>query len=230
MTRLVGCLALTACLSLAACSAESRLHLPPKLAGQMPPDYRLSEGRGVILARFTVTTQGQPGFGAITNPLLVELREVGEPGAWGTPDATPQGLSLPSPDARVWTSARDVPTLWEYRPPGLMAASFRPGTYDGLVMAYPDTLHKHIPDSIPAPSQGMRFQPIEVPADTVVYVGTIDIRQHYDFWDWMLDRVQVEFSVRDDYEQTVAEFRSQYPQFRDTPVQKRLAEVVPPVL
>ena len=225
---LVRCVLVALCLGLAACAGESPVRLPPRLAGQMPPDYRLSDGRGVILARFSVTTQGQPGFGAITNPLLVEFREVREPGASGTPDEHPQGLSLPSPDARVWTSDRDVPTLWEYRPPGLMAASFKPGTYDGLVIAYPDVQHNYMPDSIPAPSQGLRFEPIELQADTVVYVGSVDIRQEYSFLDRMFDRVQVAYTVRDDYDQTVAEFRSHYPQFKETPVKKHLAKVVPP--
>lgn len=215
-------------LALAGCGDTVPLRVPPRLAGQMPRDHHLGDGRGVILARFSVTTQGEPGFGAITNPLLVELREVREPGAWGTPDEHPQGLSLPSADARVWTSDRDVPTLWQYAPPGLMAASFKPGTYDGLVLAYPDAQHDFMPDSIPAPSQGLRFEPIEIPGDTVVYIGTIEISQDYSFWDRMFDRVQVQFAVRDDYDRTVADFRSRYPQFRDTPVEKRLAKLVPP--
>src|SRR5262249_12828810 len=119
------------CFVLAACSGyKSPIPLPTKLAGQVAREYHLGDGRGLIRARFSVTTQGQAGFGAITNPLLVEFREVREPGAWGTPDEHSQGLSLPNPDAHVWTSERDVPTLWEYRPPGLMAASFKPGTYD----------------------------------------------------------------------------------------------------
>ena len=108
-----------------------------------------------------------------------------------------------------------------------MAASMKPGTYDGLVMAYPDASQSGMPDSIPAPSQWLRFEPIEIPADAIVYIGNIEIRQQYGFWDRAFDRVQVEFAVRDDYDQTVAEFRARYPQFQTTPVERRLAQVVP---
>jgi hypothetical protein len=208
---------------LLACGARPSLRLPPQVAGQIPAGYQLDQGRGVVLARFSVTTQGEPGFGAISNPLVVELREqgAGEPA-----DENPQGLTLPNDHAFVFTSPRTVPTLWRYEDPGLMAASFRPGTYDGLVIAYPDVEHPVLPDSIPAPSQGLRFRPIEVPADTIVYIGDIQLRQHYGFWDRALDRVNVDFAVADEFEQTVADFRARYPQFAGTPVEKRLASAV----
>jgi hypothetical protein len=199
-----------------------------RLAGQVASDYKLEGGRGLVLARFTVVTQGEPGFGAITNPMLVEFREVREPGAWGTPDEHPQGLSLPNPNARVWTSPSNMPTLWEYKKPGLMAASIKPGTYDGLVIAYPDAQHREMPDSIPAPSSGMAFEPVKIPAEAITYIGNIEIRQSYGFWDRLLDRVDVTYAVTDDYDKTVADFRALYPQLRDTPVEKRLAKVVAP--
>ena len=46
--------------------------------------------------------------------------------------------------------------------------------------------------------------------------------------DRVFDRVDVDFAVADDYDSTVAEFRARYPQFRDTAVEKRLAQVVTP--
>lgn len=222
--RTLGWLALPLCAALVVgCGSKARDVIPTPLAGQLAADYRLEPVRGVVLARVTVTTQGEPGFGAIGNPLIVEFREQGSV----APDENPQGLSLPNPDVRVWGSARDVPTLWRYQEPGLLAASLKPASYDGLVMAYPDADRTNMPDSIPAPSQWMRFEPIEVPADAIVYIGNIQIRQRYSFWDRALDRVQVEFAVHDDYDNTVADFRAHYPQFRETPVERRLARVVP---
>lgn len=205
---------------LLACGSRPSLRLPPQVAGQIPAGYQLGQGRGVVVARFSVTTQGEPGFGAITNPLVVELREQG---AGAPADENPQGLTLTNDSARVFTSPCNAPTLWRHEDSGLMVASFRPGTYDGLVIAYPDVQHPEPPDSIPAPSQGLRFQPIEVPADTIVYIGDIQMRQHYGFWDRALDRVQVDFAVSDHFEQAVADFRARYPQFAATPVEKRLA-------
>ncbi len=167
------------CLGLVDCGAQSPLRIPPRLAGQLPPDYRLDGGRGIILARFSVTTQEGPGFGAITNPMLVESREEG---ASGTPDEHPQGLSLASPRRPcLGVGSRPADAVAVSRT-GLMVASFKPGTYDGLVIAYPDAQHDAMPDSIPAPSRGLRFEPIEVRADVIVYVGTILIRQRYGFW------------------------------------------------
>jgi hypothetical protein len=209
--------------ALVACGSRPVLRLPPRVAGQIPAGYELGEGRGVVLARFSVTTQGEPGFGAITNPLVVELREqgAGEPA-----DETPQGLTLTNDNARVFTAPRTVPTLWRYGDSGLMVASFRPGTYDGLVIAYPDVQHPELPDSIPAPSQGLRFRPIEVPADTIVYIGDIQLRQHYSFWDRPLDRIKVDYAIRDHFEPAVADLRARYPQFAAAPVEKRLASAV----
>lgn len=222
---LAGCL-LIGLLPLGCGSRSSVSDLVPgRLAGQVAPDYKLGGGRGLVLARFTVVTQGEPGFGAITNPMLVEFREVG---ASGTPDEHPQGLSLPNPNARVWTSPSSMPTLWEYKAPGLMAASIKPGTYDGLVIAYPDAQHREMPDSIPAPSSGMAFEPVKIPAESITYIGNIEIRQSYGFWDRLFDRIDVTYAVTDDYDKTVSAFRALYPQLRDTPVEKRLAKVVAP--
>src|SRR5262249_19882025 len=142
-------------------------------------------------------------------------------------DQNPQGLALPHANAYVWSSERDVPTVWQYQAPGLMAASFKPTSYDGLVIAYPDSSESAMePDSIPAPSRGMRFEPIALAPDTIIYIGDITIEQRYGFWDHALDRVHVDYAVRDDYERSVADFRARYPQFAEMPVEKRLAKLV----
>jgi len=52
------------------------------------------------------------------------------------------------------------------------------------------------------------------------------VEQHYSFWDHALDRVHVDYTVSDDYERSLADFRARYPQFAETPVEKRLAKVV----
>src|SRR4051812_26658255 len=135
-------------LLLAACGSHSSISLPPKVAGQIPPDYRLEPARALIIARVDVSTEGQPGFGPIRNPMLVQFHE-GE----RRPDEQPQDLTFVGPDARVFTSDATRPMLWQYAPPGLMAMSFRPGTYDAVVFAYPDTLHPDRADSIPAPDR-----------------------------------------------------------------------------
>ena len=221
-------LCVSICLLLAGCGAHSSLRLPPRIAGQIPSDYKLEEGRALVLARFSVHTNGVQGFGAISNPMLVQFRDASAHGAWGTTDESPQGLSLSNADARIWTSDADRPTLWQYAEPGLMAASFRPGTYDGLVIAYPDAQHEFMPDSIPAPSQGMVFEPVELEAGAIVYLGTVHIEQRYGLWDQALDRVHVDFTVTDDAERTIADFRARYPQFRDTPVETHLLKVANP--
>ena len=206
-----------------ACASHPSITLPPQVAGQLPADAQMAHGRGIILARITVQTQGQPGFGGISNPLIVELREQGVTPA----DQNPQGLALPHANAYVWGSERDVPTIWQFQPPGLMAASFKPTTYDGLVIAYPDRSENAMePDSIPAPSRGMRFEPIALEPETIVYIGDITIEQRYGFWDRALDRVHVDYAVSDAYERSVADFRARYPQFAATPVEKRLAKLV----
>jgi len=143
-------LLLTLLLWLTACGSHSPIALPPRVAGQIPSDYTLEPARGLVIARFAVFTGGQPGFGPIGNPLLVQFHE-GE----GPPKEQPQDLTFASPDARVFTSEATRPMLWRYAAPGLMAVSFRPGTYDGIVFAYPDDTHPNRPDSIPAPDRPM---------------------------------------------------------------------------
>jgi hypothetical protein len=211
--------------TVAGCSS-SPIPLPRRLAGQVPSDYRLGNGRAVIIARFTVSTEGESGLGAITNPLVIQLHQPENPAAPQPIAQNPQGLTLPNDSARVWTIEREVPTVWQYGDSGLMVASFTPGSYDGVLLAYPDAQRQYLPDSIPAPSQPLQFAPILVGADTVVYIGNIHVEQRYGFWDRVLDKVDVDYAVTDDYEASVAELRSHYPQFQDTVVEKRLAEVV----
>jgi hypothetical protein len=199
--------------------------LPQRIAGQIPENYRMTAGRALALVRFSVHTNGVRGFGAIGNPLMVQFHDASLPGGAWAVDEPPQGLTLPGPEARVWSSGTDLPTLWSYAEPGLMAASFKPGTYDGMVIAYPDAQHEHLADSIPAPSRGMTFEPVELRAGTIVYLGHIRIEQRYGLWDQVFDRVHVDYTVTDDAERTIADFRARYPQFRDTPVEQHLLKV-----
>jgi hypothetical protein len=72
----------------------------------------------------------------------------------------------------------------------------------------------------------MRFEPIALAPDTIIYIGNITVEQRYSFWDHALGRVHVAYSVSDDYEHSLADFRARYPQFAETPVEKRLAKLV----
>ena len=211
-------LATVVLLLLTACGSHSPISLPPRVAGQIPADYRLEPSRALVIARFDVLTEGHPGFGPIGNPMLIQFHE-GE----GRPKEQPQDLTFTSPDARVFTSEATRPMLWRYAPPGLMAMSFRPGTYDGLVVAYPDSTHPDRADSIPAPDRAMAFTATKIPAAAIVYIGDIQVKQQCSGTDLMLDRVRMDYAVVDRYDQTVADFRARYPQFKDTPVEKRLA-------
>ena len=67
-------LLLACCLALTACAGRSPIKLPDRVSGQLPRNYNMEETRGVILARINVITEGEPGFGPITNPLFVEFR------------------------------------------------------------------------------------------------------------------------------------------------------------
>jgi hypothetical protein len=207
-----------AILLLAACGCHTKISLPPRVAGQIPADYRLEPARALVIARFDVFTAGQPGFGPIGNPMLIQFHE-GE----GRPKEQPQDLTFTNADTRVFTSEATRPMMWRYAPPGLMAMSFRPGTYNGLVIAYPDTAHPDRADSIPAPDRAMIFTAMTIPADKIVYIGDIQVKQQYSGTDMMFDRVRMDYAVLDRYDQTVADFRARYPQFKDTPVEKRLA-------
>jgi len=202
---------------LTACGSHPPLSMPPRVAGQIPADYRLEASRTLVIARFDVFTEGQPGFGPIGNPMLIQFHE-GE----GAAKEHPQDLTFTSPDARVFTSEATRPMLWRYTPPGLMAMSFRPGTYDGLVIAYPDASHPDRADSIPAPDRAMAFAATMMPAAAIVYIGDVQVKQQYSGTDLMLDRVRMTYAVVDRYDQTVADFRARYPQFKDTPIEKHL--------
>ena len=92
-----------------------------------------------------------------------------------------------------------------------------------MILAYPDRSHPDRADSIPAPDRAMTFAPLAIPADTVVYIGDIQVQQQYSTADLALDRIRVDYAVVDRYDETVREFRARYPQFNDTPVVKRLA-------
>lgn len=214
---------IAACCGLAlGCGSHARLSLPPRVSGQIPADYRLEEARAIVLARISVVTNGQPGFGAITNPLMLQF----QPG--GAAGGATRTVTLSEPDTYVLSGTpSEVPSAWRYEPPGLLAMSIAPGTYDGLAIAYPDHSH-HVttPDSIPAPSLGFIFASIKIPPATVVYLGDIEIRQQYGWSGLALDRVDVSYTVRDDYARTVADFRARYPQLADVAVERRVVRAV----
>ena len=207
-------------LGLAACSSHDSLSLPnvEPPAGQIPANYQLEETRGLVVARIAVVTDGEPGFGPITNPLVLEFQPA---------DASDEILDPLGKGARVWTTNSMRPSQWHYEQPGLLAMSVTANTYAGMLIAYPDPSHADAtPSSIPEPSAGLVFSPLEVPPGEIVYVGDIELRQSVSGWDRLLDRVQVTYAVTDDYDRTVADFRARYPQFADAAVQRRVAKVV----
>ena len=209
-----------ACLVTAACGSRPEIALPNVHgpAGQLPAGYQLEVTRGVLLARIEVVTDGQPGFGPITNPLVLKLQPA---------DAADEVLDPLSANARVWTTNAERPSQWRDQPPGLLAMSVVATTYGGLLIAYPDFSHdRATASSIPEPSAALAFAPIEIPAGEIVYIGDIEIRQTVSAWDRLLDRVEVAYAVRDDCDRTVADFRARYPQLADTAVQRRVAQIV----
>jgi hypothetical protein len=201
------------------CGARAPFSLPPRVSGQLPADSRLQEGRGVILARVTMVTNDRPGFAGISNPLLLQF----QPGGDGTDAA--RTVTLTDSRAFVFAAPSQVPSVWRFEEPGLLAMSITPGTYDGLAIAYPDYSREIVTaDSIPAPSSPFAFTPITVQPAGIVYLGDIEIRQRYDLADLLLDRVEVSYAVRDDYDRTVADFRARYPQFADVEVERRVVQ------
>jgi len=214
-TRLLATLASVGLLG--ACAHRPELPLPhlPQPAGQLAADARPDDTRGVILARIAVVTNGEPGFGPISNPLVLQFRDA---------ESDADTLSPLDPDAHLWTSDASRPSQWRYQPPGLLAVSVAASRYAGLLIAYPDDSHfTAAPSSIPQPSAPLAFAPIEVPPGDIVYVGDIQIRQTASFWDVLLDRVEVTYAVTDEYDRAVADFRARYPQFAEVEVKRRVA-------
>lgn len=205
----------------AACGAQPKLQLPPQVAGQAPADYQLEAGRGIALGRVVVVTEGKPGFGAISNPMLVQFFP-GD-GEGSIDERRERTVTVTEPKAYVFGGAAGRPSVWPYRAPGLMALSLEAGSYDGLAIAYPDHSHdSSTPTSIPAPAAAFAFTPIAVDDEQIVYVGDIEIRQHYSWTDMLVDRIQVEYVVTDNYDKAVEDFRFLYPQFVDHPVERRV--------
>lgn len=151
-------LAATAVLSLqAACGTLWPRQTPPRAAGQIPDDYRSVPARALVLAQINVTTDGECGFGPIGNPMILEF-DAGEGVSKDKvedltiPDLNPQ--SVLDRNAPWFTSDGYQPRLWRYAKPGLLAVSLRPGTYDAMIVFYPDTARVDRPvDSIPAPNR-----------------------------------------------------------------------------
>ena len=75
-----------------------------------------------MVARITVVTDGEPGFGPITNPLVLEFQPA---------DASGEILDPLGKGARVWTTDSLRPSQWHYEPPGLLAMSVTANTYAG---------------------------------------------------------------------------------------------------
>jgi hypothetical protein len=200
-------------------SEPSRPLLPPP-AGQLPADYQPEVTRGVVLARIVPVTDGQPGFGAITNPLIIQL----QPADDATEVFSPLGA-----DARVWTTESQRPSQWRYESPGLLAMSVVPTKYAGLLIAYPDASHESAtPSSIPEASSNLAFAPLEIPPGRIVYIGDIELRQTISTVDWLLDQVEVAYVVRDEYDAAVSALRARYPQLADAPVDRRIAQPITP--
>ena len=201
-------------LGAAACSSHSML-LPnvEPAAGQIPANYQMEVTRGLLLARISVVTDDTPGFGPITNPLVLEFRPVG----------SAEVLDPLGKGARVWTTDWRRPSQWHYTSPGLLAMSVVATTYGGMLIAYPDPSHADAtPSSVPEPSAALAFAPLEVRPAEITYVGDIEIRQSVSGWDRLLDRVDVSYVVTDEYDRTVADFRAHYPQFADAAVKRQV--------
>lgn len=214
--------AVLAVLLLAGCTAAKKdlaEYLPPP-AGQLPAGYKMEVTRGVVVARINPVTNGEPGFGPITNHLIVQLQQVDDP----TEVLDPFGA-----DARVWGSPSQRPSQWQYETPGLLAISVTPTTYAGMLVAYPDPSHESFtPSSIPHPSGHLVFTPIKVPSGQILYIGDIEMQQTISGWDRLLDRVQITYVVHDNYDAAVAELHARYPQLADVPVERAIAQVVAP--
>ena len=218
-TRNLGA-ALAACVLTLSC-AKPHIDLPNvgKPAGQLPADYQLEVTRGVVLARIDVVTDGQPGFGPITNPLVLQFQPA---------DSDDTVLDPLGSSARIWTTPAQRPSQWRQDTPGVLAMSLAAATYTGALIAYPDPSHESAtPSSIPEPSANLAFAPVEIRPGAIVYLGDIEIRQTISAWDHLLDRVEVRYAARDNYDATVADFRARYPQLADTPVERRVAQIAP---
>ena len=215
-TTLLGLFLLLGCSS---AKKDLARYLPPP-AGQLPADYTIEVTRGVVLARINPVTNGEPGLGPITNALIIQLQVEGE---------AAEVLDPFGADARVWGSPSQRPSQWRYDAPGLLAMSVAPTAYAGMLIAYPDPSHESAtPSSIPNPSAGLTFAPIKVAPGAIVYIGDIELRQTISGWDRLLDRVQVDYVISDNYDAAVAELRARYPQLADVPVERHIAQVVTP--
>lgn len=209
-------------LLLVGCSSKAEPAKPwlPTPSGQLPADYTPEVTRGILLARIVPVTDGQPGFGPITNPLFLQLQPADDPREVFTPFGA---------DARVWTTESQRPSQWRYETPGLLAMSVAPNVYSGLLIAYPDPTHETAtPSSIPEPSSQLTFAPLEIPPGKIVYIGDIELRQTISTVDWLLDKVDVAYAVHDEYDAAVAALRTRYPQLADVSVERRIAQPVTP--
>lgn len=218
-----------ALMGLAACGSAAPLRPSRHNPGQIADDFGGDPTRALVIARIDVKTDGRAGFGPIGNPLLLQLAAgngVPSPRAeeLTIPDLNP--LSVGDPNDPYYTGTYG-PMLWQYAPPGLLAASVRPGTYDAMIPFYPDTLRIDRPvDSIPAPDRPLGFSPVTIVPDAIVYLGDVEIDQRIGWADLLLDRIRMNYAVVDRYAEATAEFRERYPQFRDARIEKHILSPV----
>ncbi len=215
---------------LAACGRPWPGRAPLPAAGQIADDYRSGPARALVLAQINVTTNGECGFGPIGNPMILEF-DAGN----GVPSDKVDELAIPDIDpqsvldrnAPWFTSDSCQPRLWRYAKPGLLAVSLLPGTYDAMIVSYPDTARVDRPvDSIPAPSRPLLFAPLRLAPGTITYIGDIEVAQTFGWSDFAMDRLTMAYAVVDRYQRTVADFRARYPQFRSAEIHKRLVAPV----
>lgn len=219
---LTAAAAATGLILLAGCGLQWPVNLPVRPAGQIPDDYQIEPARALVIARIHVTTDGQSGFGPISNPMYLEFNQGGDASKENVQD-----LTIADPRDQFFTSEAHRPMLWRYAQPGLLAMSLSPGTYDGIIIAYPDTSRLDRPaDSIPAPNRPMLFAPLKIAPNTVVYIGDVEVKQTISWADLMFDRIQMNYAVVDRYDQTVADFRARHPQFQNAPIEKRLMTAI----
>jgi hypothetical protein len=217
-------------LLLAACGALG-VGRPPSAPGQIPDDYRLAAGRTLVIGRVDVATNGRPGFGPVTNPMLLQLhpgdaRSPRDAADWTIPDLNPLSVDDPNAGTEPYAGSRAIGRRTRT---GLLALPVRPGSYDGLIVFYPDTARVDRPvESIPAPDRPLTFAPLRLDPGRIVYVGDIEVAQTATWPDRLRDRIAMRYTVRDRFAQTTADFRARYPQFRDAAIEKHLLAATAP--
>ena len=170
---------------------------------------RLSEikpGGGIVVTRVRVSTDGEEGSPLTLQPLEINFNAL--------PSAAPPLIEFPSS------------THW-YRPGDGLIATWVPATrYGSRGFGYAESAV--LPGSgFPPPGGGLFFTPIAVEDGEIVYLGDIDVRQSYSFLGAVFNVSDMEFEVRDDFDQTVSAFRERYPELQERPVAHRVLQRIP---